>query len=73
MSEIKKLSAAAFANIGDYAEWNSDGLRLKDTSRMTPEQRAACVITRTETEDDGETINVSISGAEEALATLRQI
>ena len=66
----RKLEAIAFANLSDYAEWRVDGLRLKDTTHMTPEQRAACVVTRTPGEDGAETIEVSIPGKVEALGNL---
>jgi phage terminase small subunit len=38
---VEELGRMAFANIRDYVDWNSEGVKLRDKSLLDPEETAA--------------------------------
>jgi phage terminase small subunit len=67
---LDELALIAFSNAGDYFEWGPDGVTIKDSKDLTPEQRAAVAeVSETVTEVGG-TVRVKLHSKLEALEKL---
>jgi hypothetical protein len=53
---LQQAAALAFTNLADVAEWNNDTLRLKPSSELSPEARAAVRKVRIYKDKNGETV-----------------
>ena len=67
---VKELSIIAFADPGDYYEWNKDGVVVKDSATLTPEQRRAISGVEQTVTEAGGTIRVKLSDRQAALEKL---
>jgi phage terminase small subunit len=74
---VDELAKIAFANMGDYAKWNADGVDLVDSESLEPEQQAAVAEvkqTRTETERSNTvTVNFKLHDKVGALEKLGKV
>lgn len=67
---VKELSIIAFADPGDYFDWNKDGVTVKDKASLTPEQRRAISAVEQTVTEAGGTIRIKLSDRQAALEKL---
>ncbi len=67
LSEIAKL---AFSDMNNYAQWGKDGVTLKDSSELSPEQTAAVSEVSESTTKDGGTIKFKLHDKKGSLELL---
>lgn len=67
---VEELRRIAFSNAGDFFKWGKDGVEIKDSDDLTPEQRAVIAeVSHTRTPGGG-TIRVKMSDKQAALEKL---
>lgn len=70
---IQELARIAFANAGDYFEWDDNGIRVKDSKELTEDQMAVICEVRQNVTKEGKNLVIRMSDKMAALDKLARI
>ncbi len=69
---LKELARAAFSDMRNYVDWGPDGVKLKSSSELSPDDAAAVTEVSESFSENGKTLKFKLAHKDSALKLLAQ-